>query len=243
MKYVVLAGFLTLSSWLFGQIAVPAGTILPLRLNSAINSRKSRAGQVVSARVMQDVPLPGNTKIKCGSRILGRVISVQRGTNGSGSEIVLRFDTLAAGKHRIPLATNLRALASMVEVNDAQTPQTGPDRGTDEYDWATIQIGGEADYHGSVITNGLRTVGKSLPPAGALVQMTATPNKCRGGVAGNDRLQATWVFGSNACGLYGFSNLILAHAGRTNPVGEIVLRSDQANIHVRAGSGMLLRVN
>lgn len=243
MKCIVLAAFWALSASLFGQSAIPVGTILPVQLNSALNSEKSRPGQVVSARIMQDVPLPGGSKIKSGSKVLGRVIAVQPASNGSGAKVSVRFDTVAVGKRRIPVSTNLRALASMLEINEAQVPQTGPDRGSDEFDWYTIQIGGEAAYHGSVITNGFRTVGKSVPPTGALVRLTATRGKCRANLNSNDRPQATWVFGSNACGLYGFSKLMLAHAGRTNPVGEIVLASEEGNIDIRAGSGMLVRVN
>jgi hypothetical protein len=243
MKRVMLVAFLVLSSALFGQSAIPVGTILPVQLNSALKSQKSRPGQVVSARIMQDVPLPGGSKIKAGSKVLGRVTAVRPSSNGSGGKITVRFDTVAVGKRRIPVTTDLRALANMMEVNEAQVPEVGSDRGTTEFDWNTIQIGGEAAYHGSVITNGFRTVGKSVPPTGALVQLAAIGGKCRANLDSNDRPQATWVFGSNACGLYGFSNLMLAHAGRTNPVGEIVLTSDQGNIDIRAGSGMLVRVN
>lgn len=243
MKCLILAAFLMLSSALFGQSSIPAGTILPVQLNSALKSEKIRPGQVVSARIMQDVPLPGGSKIKSGAKLRGHVTAVQPASSGSGAKVSLRFDSVAVGKRRIPVTTNLRALANMMEVNEAQVPQTGPDRGTTEFDWNTIQIGGEAAYHGSVITNGFRTVGRSVPPTGALVQLTGTRGKCRANLDSNDRAQATWVFGSNACGLYGFSNLMLAHAGRTNPVGEIALTSDEGNVDVRAGSGMLVRVD
>ena len=243
MKRMVAVAFLTLSSALFAQSGIAVGTILPAQLNSALKSNRSRPGQVVSVRIMQDVPLPGGSKIRAGSRIVGHVIAAQRAESGSAAKITVRFDTLVAGKRRIPVNTNLRALASMMEVNEAQVPQTGPDRGTTEFDWNTIQIGGEAAYHGSVITNGFRTVGKSVPPTGAMVQLMATRNSCRSDLDNNDREQATWIFGSNACGLYGFSNLTLAHAGRTDPTGEIVFTSAKGNINIRAGSGMLLRVD
>jgi hypothetical protein len=51
-----------------------------------------------------------------------------------------------------------------------------------------------------------------------------------------------WVFSSDACGLYDFSNVTLTHAGRTNPVGEITLESRKGDFNIPSGSGLLLRV-
>jgi hypothetical protein len=80
--------------------------------------------------------------------------------------------------------------------------------------------------------------------SGVLVHVAANPGlKCRGEVDGNDQLQALWVFSFDACGLYNLPNLTLTHAGRTDPIGQITLRSTKGNVKVPAGSGMLLRVN
>jgi hypothetical protein len=229
---------------LFAQTGIPAGTILPVALNSSLNSRKVKTGQVITARVMQDVPLSPGSTIHAGAKVVGHVIDVKPANGASGAQICLRFDALIVSRQRIPITTNLRALASWMEVWDAQLPQTGPDRGTSENAWTTNQIGGEVVYRGGgPVADGLQPVG--VPTyGGVLVHVSAKPGtKCRGEIEGNDRLQALWVFSSDACGVYGFPDLEIVHAGRTNPIGEITLASDKGNMNLRAGSGMLLRVN
>jgi hypothetical protein len=72
----------------------------------------------------------------------------------------------------------------------------------------------------------------------------ANPNgKCRAATDGNDQPQALWVFSADACGVYGFSDLNIIHAGRTSPVGQITLGSTSGDFDVRDGSGVLLRVD
>lgn len=231
------------SAHLFGQTTIPAGTILPIALNSSLNSRKVKVGQVITARVMQDAPLPHGT-INAGSKVIGHVTNVKPAEARSGAQLSFRFDTLIASKRRVPIVTNLRALASMMAVEAAQLPESGPDRGTSQNAWTTDQIGGEVVYRGGgPVANGLRPVGEPTTN-GVLVHISTKPgSKCRGEIEGNDRLQATWVFSSDACGVYDIPNLEIAHAGRTNPVGEITLVSTKGDVNVRAGGGMLLRVD
>ena len=131
----------------------------------------------------------------------------------------------------------------MMDVSDAQVPESGPDRGTSENEWTTDQIGGEVVYRGGVVAHGSNIVGNSVLGSGVLVNLSSRPGtKCRGEMAGNDQMKALWVFSSDACGLYDLPNLTLAHAGRSDPVGQIKLLSDKGNVKLRAGSGMLLRV-
>ena len=233
---------LLLSAGSFAQQAIPAGTILPVQLNSSLKGAKLWSGQPVRARLMQDVPLPANRKIPAGAKILGHIISIANSIPNE-VEIALRFDTLLIGKRRIPIVTNLRAMATMMTVLDAQTPETGPDRGTSENSWITDQIGGEVNYHGASIDNGPSRVGVSVP-GGALARPAAKPGTpCRGVLYNNDAPQAFWVFSSDACGLYDLPDLTLVHAGRSDPVGQITLRAAKGKFNVPSGSGMLLRID
>lgn len=224
------------------NLVIPPGTIFPVRL-PGLSSKKNSKGQVIRARIMQDVPLENRAKIHSGARVLGHVVDVSASGPGKQATLTLTFDTLVARNQSIPIVTNLRAFASTSEVEFAQILPIGPGE-SDVYDWlTTVQVGGDVVYgQGGVVTNGSGVVGRSVNN-GVLVQISAKPGtRCRGPIQGNDRPQALWVFSSDACGLYGFPHLRISHAGRTEPVGEIVLISDNGPVNIRSGSGMLLRV-
>ena len=243
MKSAVL-GLLLLSAAAFAQSAIPPGTVLAAQLNSSLNSKKSKPGQTITARIMQDVPLSSDGKIPAGARVVGHVISVRPPTSARPAEITLRFDRLQFHHESVPINTNLRALASMMEVAAAQVPPTGPDRGT-PWAWTTKNlVGGEVAYgEGGPVARGTETVGRALAE-GVLVRLEANPAAgCRGEFAGSTRPQALWVFSSNACGAYGLDDVQITHAGRSAPLGEITLTSKQGNLNINRGGGILLRVN
>jgi hypothetical protein len=243
MKQFLFVTLIAFSTQLSAQDKIPVGTVLPVQLNSSLRSDKARVGEQISARIMQDVPLPEGRKIHAGAKVIGHIVSASPAVNGMMADLSFRFDMLAMGKQRVAMMTNLRALATMMDVSEAQIPESGPDRGTSENEWTTDQIGGEVVYRGGVVAHGSNVVGNSVLGSGVLVHLSSTPGtKCRGDLAGNDQMQALWVFSSDACGLYDLPNLNLSHAGRTDPVGQITLHSNKGNVKIRGGSGMLLRV-
>ena len=83
-------------------------------------------------------------------------------------------------------------------------------------------------------------VGKPAPK-GVLVHVSSRPGSACREVDGKDRLQALWVFSSDASGIYDIPGVPLIRAGRVNPVGQITLASESGNIPIR-GRGLLLRV-
>jgi hypothetical protein len=227
------------------QDSVPAGTVLPMRLDTPLSSRKSRPGEVITGRIMQDVPLESGLLIRSGARITGHVLDVSSAATGGHAKISLVFDAIKLHRSAIPVTTNLRALASPLEIDDAQLPLYGGDRGTPSTAYTTVQVGGEVVYRGGgPVAHGEAAVGVPVP-GGVLVALRAAEAKpCRGSIDGNNQPQALWLFSSDACGVYGYAQVEITHAGRTKPVGQIVLSStDGRDLIVRAGSGMLLRVN
>jgi hypothetical protein len=239
MHRKVLFVLLMLSSGLLAQTALPSGSILPVRVDSSLSSKKARKGQQIKATVMQNIP---NTAIRRGTKVLGQVVAVTDGNDGHPAELSFRFDTLVS-KRSFHINTGLQALASSMDVSDAQVPKTGADRGT-PWAWATRHlIGGDVAYgQGGDVKHGGDIVGKVLED-GVLVRVQPNPARgCRNEDAENIQPQATWIFSSDACGVYGFSDLSIAHTGRSVPLGEVKL-VDKVSINIRSGSGMLLRIN
>jgi hypothetical protein len=215
------------------------GTILPIQLSSPISLAKAAPGQIITARIAQDVALE-NGVLRRGTRISGHIVAV---TLGSPSRIEFTFDKIEYSKSEsVPVATSLRVLASNLEIASASIPTTGPDRGTPDIWWNTVQVGGQALYGSGPLMRGDQILGRWVPGAGAVGKAEAS-GECRGEVAGNTREQALWRFSTDACGVYGYSGLVIEHAGRTTPAGQITLSSTDPNLKIRQGTGMLLRVN
>jgi hypothetical protein len=58
-----------------------------------------------------------------------------------------------------------------------------------------------------------------------------------------DNPPALWAFNVAARGNYGIGNLLIAHAGNTDPVGKIVLASGAQNLKLEKGDALLLLVD
>jgi hypothetical protein len=238
-----LLALLFLPATLFAIDEIPAGTTLPVVLGRTLDASKLRAGDVIVVKLAQNVPLGASNRLRSGTRISGRVVeSKVAAGKDQGSSITLTFDRVL-GPEPFAIVTDLRAIASPLEVDGTRTPASGPDRGTSSAVYTTVLVGGDVVYRGGgpVMRDGL-VVGQPVYD-GVLVQLAANPEgNCRGEIGDPPLLQATSVFGSAACGAYGFSDLTITHSGRSAPQGEIVLRSERRPIKLRAGTALLLRV-
>jgi hypothetical protein len=227
---------------------IPAGTILPVSLISALSSAKCKPGQVVTARVMQDVPLPNGAVIRARAKVIGHIVGVTSASGASPASLSVRFDTLETRDGRLSISTNLRAIASFTAVERAHLPRGGSggggDPGTPETAWTTVQIGGDVVYRGGgdVEADGER-VGKPVLGGGVLSRLRSNPERgCRTADT-SEALQALWVFSSDACGTYELPNLRVRSAESSHSSGEIIFDSPKGQVKVRAGAGLLLAVN
>jgi hypothetical protein len=147
----------------------PSGTTLPVVLLTSLSFDKCKPGQVLRGKIDKDVPLPNGAVIRKGSEVEGHIVGVTPAANGSGANVAMQFDKLDVGGQKVPVVTNLKAIA--------------------------------------------------------------------------DNAPALWAFRVDATGNYGIDNLLIAHAGNTEPVGKIVLASQAQNLKLEKGDALLLLVD
>ncbi len=231
-----------LSAILSAAQDLPVGTMLPVELRTAIKMGNSKPGDHVSARLAQYVILDG-MRLPRGTEVSGRIVQAEAGSKSSPSRVALAFDTVRISGRDVSISTSLRALASMQAVFDAQLPTNLiDDFGSTIRDWNTIQVGGQAVYRGDgVVVDGANVVAKASTVGEVFGEPKTWPWSACSRDRASNTVQSFWVFSTDACGVYGFEGLKLEHAGRSEPVGQIVLQSP-GRLQIRAGSGWLLMV-
>jgi hypothetical protein len=228
----------------YAATLVPDSSILPARLETSVSSKNAKAGEVIRARIMQQVPLLGDAAIPAGSILTGQVIAAKAATASDGGSLSFRFDTLHATRENILLTLRLRAIASDLDVRQAQLPRNS-DPTAASNSWTTVQIGGDVVYRGGgPVKSRSGVVGKPVAD-GVLVRLDSNPARgCRNDGTG-ERAQALWLFSSDACGTYGLgavSVLPADHDAGADAAGDITLKSAKGNVVLKNGTGLLLRV-
>jgi hypothetical protein len=85
---------------------IPAGTILPVSLNSNLRSDKGGSGTTIIATVMQDVPLGRGETLPKGSQVTGHVVAaITPGKGSDDSKISFQFDLVRFGNQTLQMTT------------------------------------------------------------------------------------------------------------------------------------------
>jgi hypothetical protein len=219
---------------------IPAGTILPVSLNSALRSDRTGSGTTITATVMQDVPLGMGKTLRRGSKVTGHIIeAINSGRGSDESSISFQFDDVRFDNLTVPITASLRAVASTTAVFAAASQPTSI-----EYADNQVQIGSDQISYGSdgPVMVGSQVVGR-YTSQGVLAYADQDSGGPYHGTADSNALpQAFWLFSVNARGTYGFGDLTILLSGPTAPVGEVTLNSNRKSVKVGKGSAMLLRV-
>jgi len=240
VKYTwILAAAFVLPVGMAAQPVLPAGTILPVSLDTGLNAAKVHPGQQIRATVMQNIP---GTPIRRRAKVLGHVVQASSAKNGP-SKLEISFDAVQVHGHMLPLKADLRAMAGFMTVEEAKTPEVMSSRAVPPDESNTRQIGGDEVYRGG---GPVEEQGEKVghPTAyGVLVLPRADPGQpCRGVVGNSGKPQAFWLFSADACGAYGLNGVRIVHAGRTNPRGKIALVRNKGKLELNQGTGLLLRI-
>jgi len=147
---------------------IPSGTLLPAMLDNTLDSNRTKPGDEISAKLMQEVPLPDGGKIKRETKVMGHVVAVSSAFSGHDAKVTVQFDRIDMDKQLVPISVGLRALASMEAVSVARqgvNPDSG--FGTTGWDLNLLLVGGQAAFTGQRIVKSQtgQVVGRIPEPA------------------------------------------------------------------------------
>lgn len=92
------------------EVTVPAGTVLPVRLDSAVGSDISRVEETVRGTLTRAVSVGGAAAIPAGSQVIGSVTSAVRPGKVKGrSYVAVRFHTLMVNDDQYAIRTGVVA--------------------------------------------------------------------------------------------------------------------------------------
>jgi len=93
-------------------ITVPVGTVVPLRMDTALSSSSSRVGDRFTATVFRPVLVEGRASLQDGAKIEGHVAGISSGDRGRGSgAIAVGFDRIVLPNgNAIPIDATLTTL-------------------------------------------------------------------------------------------------------------------------------------
>jgi hypothetical protein len=108
------------------QLDIQSGTTLAAQLENSLDVRKAKVGDRVVLRTTEAIQANGQTVIKKGARLVGRVTDVQqRAKSGGESHVGLLFDQLENGSTTMPLTAVVTSVIQARAVSPAGDDMLG----------------------------------------------------------------------------------------------------------------------
>jgi hypothetical protein len=113
------------------QLDIASGTRLTGELQSALDVSKARVGDRVVLKTTEAVKQNGQTVLKKGSQLVGRVTDVRRRAKGGAeSSVTVLFDTLQSGSLTSPVSLTIDSVARVAARAHAGDEEIGAESGT-----------------------------------------------------------------------------------------------------------------
>jgi hypothetical protein len=227
---------------------LPPSTALPVRFVHSVDASKARPGDLVMARTLQVIVLPSGQRLPKGTLVKGHVVDARPfrfapapHAEQQASRLSIHFDQIQLGDLNLPVNLSVRALANSLESEDATAPHYLDETdslgtmvliGKDEFSPLDKAI---KDANGDVVGYNRRL--------GVFARLSETDDegsnvnrKC--GPTSTE--QSTAIFSPSACGLYGFVDESMPHAGRSGS-GTFTIESRDHSVKLYPGSTALLQ--
>jgi hypothetical protein len=230
--------------------ALPQSTAIPVRFVSTVDAKNAKAGEIVTAKTMQVILLPGGGTIAKGTVLVGHVTAAQAFqfdatpyAHQKPSNIAIHFDKLQNGDIVIPVNLSVRALASTIDSREATYPHSQDDTdhvgtikligGTEFSPLDRMIQSGDGDAIGYNRKNGVfaKLIPAEYAGSGATLHCDGTNAE-----------QSVAIFSPNACGVYGFAGDYMSNGGQDGS-GTFTLEARGRSVKLYAGSTALLEVN
>lgn len=92
---------------------IQAGTQLAAELQSTLDARKARVGDQVLLKTTKAIKAEGQTVVKKGARLIGRVTEVEQKTKANAtSQVSVLFESIESGSLAIPITATITSITS-----------------------------------------------------------------------------------------------------------------------------------
>jgi hypothetical protein len=221
---------------------LPQSTAIPIRFEHSVDTKKAKIGDLVTAKTMQVIALPGGRSLDKGTVLVGHVADVQAFhfdqtpyAHQKPSTLSIHFDKLQTGDAAFPVNLLVRAIASTIDSDKAARPHYLDE--TDRVGTTTLIGGTEFTPFDKMIQSDDGDAIGYKRKNGVFARLIAS-----GRCGGTNTEQSVAIFSPDACGAYGFAGDYLADNGQEGS-GTFTLAVHGRSLKLYGGSTALLQVN
>ena len=222
-------------------VFLDAPTTFPIVFTNSIAARSARPGEPVTTRTTQVVRLGDGVVIPKGTKITGHVVAANPFVydttpyaKQNASALSIHFDSIEVGHRAVPLSVTVRAMATPVATEEAQTPVNHDI----DLSGVTTQIGGDQRYPWNApVTNNDGDVVAYSRRGGVYAHLIASD-----GCDGSSVEVSVGIYSASACGLYGFDRTSAAEVGSPTHPSTLTLVSTHYSAKIYKNSTALLEV-